>query len=114
MANKVTIKDQFIEVAEVLRGVGRDDLAEFVDGRVAVLDKKASSKKATAHQEENAVLKGEIVAFLAEGGRYRAGELAGKFEVTPSRMTALLSQLAKAGEIDREVEKKVAYFKATA
>jgi len=113
MAKKVTIKEQFVEVAEVLKGVDRADLAEFIEGRIAVLDKKSENKKATAQQEANAALKGEIKDFLAESGeKFRAGDLAAKFEVTPSRMTAVLTQLVKAEEIKREVEKKVAYFSA--
>lgn len=112
MEKKVTIKEQFVEVAEVLRGVERADLAEFIEGRIAVLDKKAANKKATAKQEENEILKGKIVDFLAENAteRYVAGDLAKTFEVSIPKISALLTQLKTDGKIVREVEKKTAYF----
>jgi len=108
---KITVKEQFAEVAEVLRGVEREDLAEFIEGRIAQLEKKTASKKATAQQEANEVLKTKIVEFLtASGARYRAGELATEFNDSTTRISALLTQLVKAGTIQRVVEKKVAYF----
>lgn len=113
MANKVTIKDQFLEVAEVLRGIEREDLAEFIDGRVEILDKKAANKKATAKQEANAALKVEIVDFLAnQTERVKAGDVAKAFDTSIPHVSALLTQLVKDGQVVREVEHKVAYFSA--
>jgi hypothetical protein len=114
MAKKVTIKEQFVEVAEVLRGIDREDLATFIDGRIEVLDKKTASKKPTARQEENAELKAKIAEYLmADGGRYRAGEIAKEFDTTITRVSALLKQMVEDDKTAvREVEKKVAYFSA--
>lgn len=110
---KVTIKDQFVEVAEVLRSIDREDLAEFIDGRVAVLDKKSANKKATAKQEENEALKVRILDTLtAEDKAFTVGELIKVFEVSSQKMSALLTQMVKDGAVTRTVEKKVAYFKA--
>ena len=111
---KVTIKEQFVTVAEVLREADRADLAEFIEGRIAQLEKKAASKKATANQEANEVLKGEIKAYLADNAteRYTASELAKQFGVSLPKVSALLTQLKNAGEVNREVEKKTAYFSA--
>ena len=110
---KVTIKDQFVEVAKVLRSIDREDLAEFIDGRVAVLDKKAANKKATAKQEENEALKAMILDTLtAEDKAFTVGELIKVFKVSSQKMSALLTQMVKDGSVTRTVEKKVAYFKA--
>lgn len=110
---KVTIKDQFVEVAEVLRGIDREDLATFIDGRIAVLDKKSANKKATAKQEENEALKAKILDTLtAEDKAFTVGELIKVFEVSSQKMSALLTQMVKDGAVARTVEKKVAYFKA--
>lgn len=111
---KVTIKEQFATVAEVLREADRADLAEFIEGRITQLEKKTASKKATANQEANEVLKGEIKAYLAENAteRYTASELAKQFGVSLPKVSALLTQLKNAGEVNREVEKKTAYFSA--
>ena len=113
MAKKVTIKEQFVEVAEVLRGVGRDDLAEFIDGRVKVLDNKTANKKETAKQAENKELKAKILEFLsASDEAFTVGELIKEFDVTSQKMSALLRQMKEDGAVERTVEKKVARFKA--
>lgn len=112
MAKKVTIKEQFTEVAEVLRGVDRADLAEFIEGRIEVLNKKAENKKATAKQEENEQIKVQVLANLAERTEgVTVGELIKDFEgVSSQKMSALLRQLVEGGKVNREVVKKVAYF----
>lgn len=117
MAKKVTIKEQFTEVAEVLRGVDRADLAEFIEGRIEVLNKKAENKKATAKQVENEGIKSNILerlsAITAEDNRsgVTVGELIKDFEgVSSQKMSALLRQLVESGKVNREVVKKVAYF----
>ena len=115
MAKKVTIKEQFTEVAEVLKGIDRADLAEFIEGRIAVLDKKSKSenKKATEKQIANAALTEKVVAYLNENeGRYRAGELAKVFDTSTTHISALLTKAVKDGAIKREVEHKIAYFSA--
>ena len=114
MAKKVTIKEQFVEVAEVLRGIDREDLATFIDGRIEVLDKKTANKKATAKQEENEVLKGEILTLMAtdKDKVFTVGELIKTFGVSSQKMSALLTQMVNAGTVVRTVEKKVAYFSA--
>lgn len=114
MAKKITIKEQFTEVAEVLKSIDRADLAEFIEGRIAILDKKSENKKPTEQQEANEVLKTQILEFLtSDGGRYRAGELAKQFDTSTTRISALLTKMVKDdGTIEREVEKKVAYFSA--
>ena len=106
---KVTIKEQFVEVAEVLRGIERADLAEFIEGRIAILDKKSANKKATAKQEENEGIKSDILARL-EGRSVTVGELVKEMGFSSQKLSALLTQLVNGGEVVRTVEKKVAYF----
>ena len=111
--NEKTIREQFVEVAEVLRSIEREDLAKFIDGRVVVLDKKAANKKASAKQEENEVLKTQIFDTLtAEDKAFTVGELIKVFEVSSQKMSALLTQMVKDGSVTRTVEKKTAYFSA--
>ena len=106
---KVTIKEQFVEVAEVLRSIERTDLAEFIEGRIAILDKKSESKKATAKQVENEGIKSDILTAL-EGRTVTVGELVKEFGFSSQKISALLTQLVKDGKVVRTVEKKVAYF----
>ena len=111
MAKKFTIKEQYNMVIDALVEAGREDLVPFIEGRVAVLDKKAASKKPTEQQKANAELKDKIEEYMiANGGRYRAGELAKVFDTSTTRISALLKQMVDGGEVIREVEKKVAYF----
>lgn len=58
-----TLKENFVAIREIVKREGRADLVEFVDGRIAQLEKKSSSpKKPTERQKENASLKAEIPA----------------------------------------------------
>lgn len=108
---KVTIKEQFVEVAKVLRGIERTDLAEFIEGRIAILDKKSENKKATAKQVENESIKSDILANLANRDKgVTVGELVKDFGLSSQKMSALLTQLVKDGKVIRTVEKKIAYF----
>ena len=45
---KITKKDKFLEVQEVLENAGHADLAAFIGDQVALLDKKAAKAKETA------------------------------------------------------------------
>jgi len=64
MANKMTQRDYYNAIIALATENGRDDLVDFCNGRVAVLDKKAENKKATKNQEANEELKGVIVEVL--------------------------------------------------
>lgn len=112
MANtKKTIKDQFIEVEAILRSedVNRGDLADFIKGRIEVLDNKTASKKATEKQKENERIKDTLAETIGDR-KVTVGELVKETGYSSQKLSALLSQMVKAGEVNREVEKKVAYF----
>ena len=95
--NEKTIKEMFVEVAEVLRGVEREDLAEFIDGRVEILDKKTATKSKAA-QEKQAVNITELKTY---------GDLD---QYTTPKLSALLKQLKDEGVVVRTLEKKTPYF----
>jgi hypothetical protein len=106
----------FVEVAEVLREVEREDLVEFIEGRVAILDKKTATKsKATLEkQAENQGIKDEILSALTEFGKAvnitelkTYGNL-GQYS-TP-KISALLKQMKDDGLVVRTLEKKTPYF----
>lgn len=109
--NEKTIRELFVEVAEVLRteSVGREDLAKFIDGRVVVLDNKTASKKATAKQAENEEIKTSLLDVIGDR-KVTVGELVKETGYSSQKLSALLSQMVKAGIVVREVEKKVALF----
>ena len=109
---RVTKREKFVNVLEVLADAGKTELAEFIAGEIVLIDKRAAApRKETKEQRENVVLKAEFVTFLDEAGALRAGEVAKEFDITVQKATALLAQLVKAGEVKRvEGEKGVTRF----
>lgn len=114
MAEKKTIVAQFVEVKEVLEGVGRADLAEFIEGRIAVQAKKAENRKPTAKQVANEGLKARVKEVLAEGGKPMTATEILNVDVEAfdkvQKVTALLTAMVKTGEVVRVADKKKTVF----
>lgn len=64
MANKKTQREFYNDIIEVVKAAGRDDLVEFCEGRIEVLDKKSANRKPTKAQRENEDLKVEVETVL--------------------------------------------------
>ena len=69
MANKVTKRDNFISIIEVLKGIGRNDLIEVMEHEIELLDKKKASGKMTKTQEANEDIKALIISELTRIGQ---------------------------------------------
>jgi predicted HTH transcriptional regulator len=112
MANKKTQKDFFNEIIEVLNEVGRDDLVEFCNDRIDKLSRKSSSKKPTKTQVENEGLKDTILEVLGEIAPATATMIATdpRVNVSNQKVTSLLTQLIKADEVVKTVDKGRSYF----
>ena len=111
--NKMTQRDYFNEIIELALDNGREDIADFAKGRIALLDKKADNKKPTKKQEENADLKVKIAeAITAEALTVSEIVKALDVEVSSQKVTALLRQMVEAKTVNRTVEKKTARFQA--
>jgi len=110
---KMTQRDYFNEVIALAKANDRLDLVEFSEGRIAVLDKKASNKKPTKTQEENVAIKNEILAVLSEEGA-TVTEIQSKSNVladlSNQRVSALLRQLVNDNLAKKVVDKKKSYF----
>ena len=113
MTNKMTLKDYFNEVIELAKANDRLDLVEFAEGRIAVLDKKASNKKPTKTQEENVAIKDEILSVLSEEGA-TVTDIQSKSEMlgglSNQRVSALLRQMIADNLVVKTVDKKKSYF----
>jgi catechol-2,3-dioxygenase len=113
MTNKMTQRDFYKEIVELAKANEREDIVEFCEGRIAVLDKKASNKKPTKTQEENEVLKGVILDTLTNEG-VTVTDLQAKDEtlggLSNQRVSALLRQLITDGKVAKVVDKKKSYF----
>ena len=118
MANKLTKRDYFKMILEVVEG--NEQLTEFVNHELELLDKKASSKSMTSNQKENEQIKARIVQALVELGRpVTITELqANNVEMAQysnQKLSALIKQMVRSednpnGEITRAMDKKKAYF----
>ena len=113
MANKKTQKEFYAEIREVLVAQGLDELVEFVDGRVALLNKKAENKKPTKTQEENEVLKDEVLAVVTNENA-KVSEIMAKSEtlktLSNQKVSALLRMLAEEGKVKKNVEGKNIFY----
>ena len=89
------------------------ETVEKLEALKAQLAKRNSSEhKPTKTQKENAELKETILAFIAENGAQRAGNVAKHFDISGQKASALVNQLADDGKVEKVVEKRITYFKA--
>ena len=113
MTNKMTQRDFYNEIIALAKANDRNDIVEFAEGRIAVLDKKTANKKPTKTQEENEVLKGVILDTLTNEG-VTVTDLQSKNEelsvLSNQRVSALLRQLVADGKVVKEVDKKKSFF----
>ena len=110
----MTKKEMFAEIRKVV--IDNAEMVAFIDHEVELLNRKSGgTRKPTKNQLENAQFKADILAALAEVGKpVTIKELC---EVCPTiagltnqRITHMLTDLRKGGEVTREYIKRVAYF----
>lgn len=116
MTNKLTnVVAMEMAIEAVKENSGSIELVEKLEKIKEGFEKKKSSAKKTATQEENEKLKDIIVVFLRDSEKkFTATELAKEVpelaDLTNQRITSLLTALVKDFRIQREVEKRKAYF----
>ena len=118
MANKITKRDSFISIIEVLKGVERTDLVEVMEHEIELLDKKKASGKMTKTQVANEDIKALIVEELARLAKpvsiteliSESAEVAEKCGNSNQKVSALMTQLKNAGAVVRTTEGKKALF----
>ena len=114
---KLTKKDYFNELKGLVSD--RQDLVDFIDHEIELLSKKSLRTAPTKTQVENEKIKEKIVATLVELGKYATitdiqnanTELA---NLSNQKISALLKQLYDNKIIEKVIDKKKAYFKASA
>lgn len=114
---KRTQRDFYNAIIAMVKGeateVTPDEVVEFAEGRIKALDDKAANRKPTKAQEEGKALKAEILEVLDTEKGMTVSEIMQTIEtkgVSNQRITALLTQLYKAEEVVRTVDKKKAYY----
>lgn len=89
---------------------------EFIEGRIAQLDKKSASKsdKPTATQKANAELKDKILAEMEDGKAYTISEMLKALpccaELSNQKVSAVMKQMVEANLVVRTEDKRKAYF----
>lgn len=120
MTNKKMTNAQALEIA-INALEGNDSYIEVVAKLGKMLEqvnkKSSANRKPTATQVENEELKTEIVSYLTSTGKKLTvsemmKEVSGLDGLTNQRVTSLVTSLYKEGKVDREVEKRKAYFSA--
>lgn len=110
-----TIKEQFTEILEQynLSPAHR----EFIEGRIAVLERKSTERKPTAKQLQNAEVAKAVYNFMEPNRAYTCGELlklcpALYESETPSASYAnsIIKRLKDSGMVERTEVKGRAYF----
>lgn len=92
------------------------DVAEKVQGMLAQLEKRSSAeRKPSARQIENEKLKDEIILSMDADRKYSVAEMIKEFsffpaDITPQRVSALMTQLVEAKKVEREVVKRKVLF----
>lgn len=110
---KVTQREYFAGIVAVLNGeeskFSNEELINFIEGRVAQLDRKASNKKAKTN-EADVTLVEAITDVLADGSRKTVTEMqkadAALAEVSNQKVTAVLRKMQADGLVDKVKDKK--------
>lgn len=121
---KITKRESFTEIKEILEGLGKDRLAEVMEHELELLAKKNSAdKKPTATQVENEKFKELIVEFMEEGEKYTITDFIKSIpelnEKTNQKVSAIVKQMYADEDKGQKVEdfplvrveeKRKAYF----
>lgn len=114
MANKKMTKREVINAMLAVESISTNaDFKGYLENELALLDKKASNKKATKTQVENEGFKDEIMAVLTSEGA-TVTEIQSKSEVlgglSNQRVSALLRQLVADEKVVKTVDGKKSLF----
>ena len=117
-STKVTKRERFSQLMEIVKASkveNSTELVAFIEHEVELLTKKNSrSGKPTKTQVENETIKAQIVSVLERVGKpMTVTQLLAESEFTGlsnQKVSALLTQLRKSGEVVRTIEKKVAFY----
>lgn len=117
VVRKPTKRDRFNELLGIPAVAANDELVEFIEHELELLDKKNSGeKKPTAKQIANAALGEAILGWMEADRLYLASEVAktcpavAEADASQGTVTAILTQLWKAGKINRTEDKRKNYY----
>ena len=119
MDKKMTKRDYYNEIIAIATEMERQDLVDFANHEIELLDKKKSSGKGKVNEtmDKNIEL---VYNALAEIGKSTASELIAKADLSPlanelnivstQKVSAYLNKLVACGRVAKATEKKKTYF----
>lgn len=118
MSNKITKRESFKMIIEVLENNDRADLVEVMNHEIELLDKKKASGKMTKTQTENVGIKEMILQALATANEpititdllKNNVELYDATAGSNQKVSALMTQLKKENKVVRTTDGKKALF----
>lgn len=115
---KVTKKDRFMEIIEIATELGREDLIDFCNHEIELLDRKASKSGESKSKKENAELMNALYEELAEIGKavtisefMKLSTVVEEKELSNQKVSSLFTKM-KGVKVDRTVIKGKAYYSA--
>ena len=120
MANKITKRDNFNAIIEVLNSANRPDLASVMIHEIELLDKKNANRsdKPTAAQKENVKIKEKLLSAMTLNQWYRCSEIKALVPALENssgtqRIAVICRRLEEAGILSKTVDKRVIYYSLT-
>lgn len=114
---KLTKKDNFTAIIEVLKTADRPDLVAVMEHEIELLDKKNAYKSntPTASQKENAEIAEKIPSVMESGKLYRLSEIKALIPALASasgtqRIAVICRKLEADGVLVKTVDKRVIYY----
>lgn len=113
MEKKLTKKQMFEKVLVLVEG--NQDLVDFVNHEIELLDRKASRSTETKTQKENVAIMKTIVETLTDLAKpVRITDLQSANEtlanLSNQKISALLKKLVDSNKVAKTIEKKIAFF----
>ena len=111
MAKKMTIVEMYDAIIAKANGVLSKEDIDFLESRKDLVAKKNATRKPTKAQEENEVLKEQILEFMSDGvSRTVTDIMKGVGLESNQKTSALVRQLKESGLVARTESKGKAYF----
>lgn len=115
---KITKRERFAEIITIVTELGREDLVDFCNHEIELLDKKASKSGESKSKKENEELMNILYNELVEIGKavtitefMKASPTATERELSNQKITSLFSKMVGT-RVDKVVLKGKSYYSA--
>lgn len=112
MATKTTKKDYFNMLLEINEVTSNEDLVNFINHELELLDKKNKTKSTelTETQKENLALGNEILEYMKDHKDITIAQIRKVWGLSSQKVTPIMNKLENENKIVRNIEKRVSYF----